>query len=154
MAQAHYHISEILQMEGCTNCSLCAEVCPAVNATGDGHLSGVYRLAQMRNIMRSRKGFLKKLFNSNAPTEKQLKQFGDTVYQCTLCGLCQEVCPSGIMLRDLWLSLRQDLVHSDAYPEKVDMIGENLAESHNVFDEDNDERADWVEDMREAPDDG
>ena len=29
MAQAHYHISEILQMEGCTNCSLCAEVCPA-----------------------------------------------------------------------------------------------------------------------------
>ena len=154
MAQAHYHIIEILQMEGCTNCCLCAEVCPAVNAAGDGHLSGVYRLAQMRNIMRSRKGFLKKFFGSNAPTEKQLKQFGDTVFQCTLCGHCQEVCPSGIMLRDLWLSLRQDLVHSDAYPEKVDMIEENLAESHNVFNEDNEERADWVEDMRDAPDEG
>jgi len=154
MAQAHYHISEILQMEACTNCCLCAEVCPAVNASGDGHLSGVYRLAQMRNIMRSRKGFLKKFFSSKAPAVEKLKQFGDTVFQCTLCGRCQEVCPSGIMLRDLWVSMRQDMVHSDAYPKKVDMIGKNLAESHNVFDEDNEERADWVDDMRDAPDAG
>jgi heterodisulfide reductase subunit D len=31
------------------------------------------------------------------------------------------------------------------------MIRENLEESHNVFAEDNEERADWVEDMREPP---
>jgi heterodisulfide reductase subunit D len=36
----------------------------------------------------------------------------------------------------------------------VDMIRENLEESHNVFAEDNEERADWVEDMRDAPDHG
>ena len=41
MAQADYHIREIIQMAGCTNCRLCAEVCPAVNATNDGQLSGV-----------------------------------------------------------------------------------------------------------------
>ena len=34
------------------------------------------------------------------------------------------------------------------------MIGENISESHNVFDEDNEERADWVDDMPDAPDDG
>jgi heterodisulfide reductase subunit D len=34
------------------------------------------------------------------------------------------------------------------------MIGENVAESHNVFGEDNQERADWVEDLREPPDHG
>ncbi|UCF94938.1 MAG: (Fe-S)-binding protein, partial [Desulfobacterales bacterium] len=86
--------------------------------------------------------------------EEQLKQFSETVYRCTLCGRCQEVCPSGILLRDLWVSLRQDLVHSHAYPPKVDMIGQNLAESHNVFAEDNEERADWVEDLREPPEHG
>ena len=34
------------------------------------------------------------------------------------------------------------------------MIRDNLEETHNVFAEDNEERADWVEDMRDAPDHG
>ncbi len=154
MSQKDYNIREIIQLEACTNCCLCAEVCPAVSATEDGQLSGAYRLAELRKIMRSRSGILRRFFGRKAPTEEQLKQFSETVYRCTLCGRCQETCPSGIMLRDLWFSLRQDLVHSDAYPKKVDMIRENVAGSHNVFNEDNEERADWVEDLREPPDHG
>ena len=154
MSQNDYSIKELIQMEACTNCCLCAEVCPAVSATEDGQLSGAYRLAALRKIMRSRSGILRRFFGRKSPTEEQLKQFSDTVYRCTLCGRCQETCPSGIMLRDLWLSLRQDLVHSAAYPKKVDMIRENVAGSHNVFDEDNEERADWVEDLRNPPDHG
>ena len=154
MSQKDYHIKEIIQLEACTNCCLCAEVCPAVTATGDGHLSGVYRLGELRRIMRSRSWLFRKFFGKKQPTKEQLKQFSKTVYSCSLCGRCQETCPSGIMLRDLWFSLRQDLVHSDAYPKKVDMIRANVAESHNVFDEDNLERADWVEDLREPPDHG
>jgi heterodisulfide reductase subunit D len=45
-------------------------------------------------------------------------------------------------------------VASDAYPGKIDMIRENLDESHNVFGEDNEERAEWVEDIPDAPDHG
>ena len=154
MAQKDYSIREIIQLEACTSCCLCAEVCPAVSATEDGHLSGVYRLGELRKIMRSRSWLFRRFFGKKQPTEKLLKQFSETVYRCTLCGRCQETCPSGILLRDIWLSLRQDLVHSEAYPDKVDMIRENVAQSHNVFDEDNEERADWVEDLREAPDHG
>ena len=141
-------------MDACTGCSLCADVCPAVLAAEDRRLSGVYRLSELRRIMRSRTGFLANFFGRQALTKEQLKLFSDTVFRCTLCGRCRQVCPSGIRLTDLWLSLRQDLVHCHAYPEKVDMIAENLAESHNVFDEDNEERAEWVEDMPAAPDHG
>jgi heterodisulfide reductase subunit D len=154
MAQSDYSIKETIQLEACTGCSLCADVCPAVSATQDGQLSGVYRLVELRKIMRSRAWWFRRFFGKKAPMEEELKQFSETVYRCTLCGRCQEVCPSGIQLRDLWFSLRQDLVHSGAYPKKVDMIGENVAESHNVFGEDNQERADWVEDLREPPDHG
>lgn len=154
MAQSDYSIKETIQLEACTGCSLCADVCPAVSATQDGQLSGVYRLVELRKIMRSRAWWFRRFFGRKEPLEKELKQFSETVYRCTLCGRCQEVCPSGIKLRDLWFSLRQDLVHSGAYPKKVDMIGENVAESHNVFGEDNQERADWVEDLREPPDHG
>jgi len=151
MTQKDYSIKEIFQMAGCTNCSLCADVCPAVSATQDGQLSGMYRLDELRKIMRSRAGWFQRFFGRKALTEEDLKQFSETVYRCTLCGRCQEICPSGIKLRDLWFSLRQDLVHSGTYPKKVDMIGENVFKSHNVFDEDNEERADWVEDLREPP---
>ncbi|MBU0464299.1 MAG: (Fe-S)-binding protein [Proteobacteria bacterium] len=154
MAQTDYTIFEILQMDACTGCSLCADVCPAVSATEDGKLSGVYRINELRRIMRSRTGLLQKFFGKQALSQELLKPFSDTVFRCTLCGRCQQICPSGIRLKDLWLSLRQDLVHCEAYPQKVDMIGENLAESHNVFDEDNEARAEWVEDMPDAPDHG
>jgi len=151
MAQKDYSIKELIQMEACTNCCLCVDVCPAVSAAEDGQLSGVYRLFKMRKLMRSRSGLLRRFFGRRTPTREQLKQFSETVYRCTLCGRCQETCPSGIMLRELWLSLRQDLVHTDAYPKKVDMIRENVSESHNVFDEDNEERVEWVEDLRNPP---
>jgi heterodisulfide reductase subunit D len=154
MSQSDYSIREILQLEACTNCCECANVCPAVSAADDGQLSGVYRLVELRKIMRSRSGILRRFFGRKAPSAEQLKQFSETVYRCTLCGRCQQSCPSGILLRDLWLSLRQDLVHSEAYPEKVDMIRQNVANSHNVFDEDNEERADWVEDLRDPPEHG
>lgn len=154
MAQSDYSLKEVMQLDACTNCGLCADVCPSVCATQKGELSGVYRLQQLRRIMRSRSGLFRRLLGKKPLTPEELKQFSDTVYRCTLCGRCQHSCPTGIGLRDLWFSLRQDLVHSDAYPKKVDMIHENVLESHNVFDEDNEERADWVEDIRNPPENG
>ncbi|UCF95055.1 MAG: 4Fe-4S binding protein, partial [Desulfobacterales bacterium] len=72
MTQKDYRIQEILQMEACTNCYLCADVCPAVAATRDGHLSGVYRLEEMRKIMRSRAGWFRRFWRKRAPSEEQL----------------------------------------------------------------------------------
>src|SRR4030042_617766 len=148
MTQRDYHIGQILQMDACTGCRLCADVCPAVSATLDGQLSGIYRLEALRKITRSRAGLFRNFFLIKRPSEDELKQFSETVYRCTLCGRCQEVCPSGISLKDLWLSLRQDLVHSSSFPEKVATILENIAMSHNVFNEDNEERADWVDNLQ------
>jgi heterodisulfide reductase subunit D len=154
MSHRDYSIKELIQAQACTSCCLCADVCPAMTATRDGHLSGVYRLDQLNRINRARTGLLRRIFRNRAPSFDQLKAFSDTVYRCTLCGRCQEVCPSGISLKDIWVSLRQDMVHSEAYPKKVDMIRENLEETRNVFAEDNEERALWVEDMPDAPEHG
>lgn len=153
MAISDYSLKEVIQIEACTNCMLCAEVCPAVSATQDGALSGVHRLLELRRLSRARAGIFKR-FYSSAQNEETLKKFSETVYRCTLCGRCQEVCPAGISLKDIWLSLRQDLVHSNAFPSKVDMIRENVLKSHNVFDEDNEERAEWVEDLDDPPEHG
>lgn len=153
MTNQDYSVRQLFEMEACTNCMACADICPAVTAAKAGKLSAAYRLKGLRQIIKSRTGLFRKLFHKAELSGEKWKDFSDTVFRCTLCGNCQEICPVGIRLKELWLSLRQDLVHSNFYPGKIDTIRDNLAESHNVFAEDNQERADWVEDMDGAPGD-
>ncbi|MBT7914530.1 (Fe-S)-binding protein [Candidatus Bathyarchaeota archaeon] len=154
MTNSDYSIRQLMEVEACTNCQVCADVCPAVTAAQDGELSGVYRIKSLKEIAKGRGGLFRKFFGKKGPTEEERGHFGDTVFRCTLCGNCQEVCPVGINLKKLWISLRHDMVHSGTFPKKINLIRDNLEESHNVFDEDNEERAEWVEDMRDPPDDG
>lgn len=154
MANQHYSFKQLMELDACTGCASCAEACPAVKVSEDGKLSGLYRLAWQRDHFKGRGGILRKLFGKKPPTEEEWKEFSETVYRCTLCGNCQEVCPAGIHLRDLWLSLREELVDQGAYPPKIDTIRENLSSSYNVFDEDNEERTEWVEDLNDPPDHG
>jgi len=153
MANQDYTVRQLFEMQACTNCQFCADVCPAVTASREGKLSAVYRMKGLREILKSRSAFFRFLGKKEL-SDEQWSHFSETVFRCTLCGNCQETCPVGIGLKNLWLSLRQDLVHSEHYPKKIDMIRENLLESRNVFAEDNEERAEWVEDMDEVPEDG
>jgi len=84
-------------------------------------------------------------------TPQVLKDYGLSVFRCSLCGDCEEVCPAGLPLKNMWLSLREELSRTGDAPDKIRMIRANLDGSHNVFDEDNDERGDWVDDMRKPP---
>lgn len=154
MANTDYSVRQLLELEACTNCRICADVCPAVSASADGELSAVYRMKGLKEIVKGRTGLLRKLFRKKGPTEAEWENLSNKAFRCTLCGNCQEICPVGIHLKDLWISLRQDMVHSKHYPKKIDMIRDNLNKSHNVFDEDNQERAEWVEDMDDPPDHG
>jgi heterodisulfide reductase subunit D len=149
-----YSIKQMLEMEACTQCRLCAEVCPDVSASRDGMLSALSRMKGLKKVIRSRSRLFRRFFGRKGPSEEQWKQFSSSVFRCTLCANCQEVCPVGIGLRSLWLSIRQDLVQSGNYPRKIEMIRDNLLKSRNVFAEANEERADWVGDMRDAPEHG
>lgn len=158
MPNRDYTAGQLFEMDACTKCRVCAQVCPAVAASQDGELSAVWRVGALHAILEGRGGLLQRLFGGlfgkQPPSEEALKHFSDTVFRCTLCANCEEVCPVGIGLKDLWLSLRLDMVHSGSYPAKIDMIRKNLAASRNVFAEDNEERAAWVDDMRNAPAEG
>jgi len=104
----------------------------------------------VKEILKSRIGLFSKIFAKKGYSDEEWRYLSNRVFRCTLCGNCEEVCPVGIRLKTLWLSLCQDLVHSEFYPEKIDMIQENLKQTYNVFVEDNEDRADWVDDMPDA----
>jgi len=151
MTKPKFTIRQLFEMDACTNCRLCADVCPAACAAKDGELSAVYRMKGLKRNLKSRAGLFSKLLGRRPPSAEELKHYAGTVFRCTLCSNCEEVCPLGIRLKELWLSLREDLVQEKAYPSKIDMIRANLAKSRNVFGEDNAERGEWVADMRKPP---
>jgi heterodisulfide reductase subunit D len=154
MANKDYTFRQLMEISACTDCRICADVCPVVSASRDGGLSAPYRLQGLKGILKSRTGIWRRLLGAKPLTDEQWKLFSEKVFRCTLCGGCQQACPVGIHLKDLWLSLRQDLVQTHAYPEKIDRVRANLEESRNVFGEDGEERAEWVEDMPDAPEHG
>jgi len=151
MPKANFTIRQLLEMDACTNCRLCADVCPAVCAAMNGELSAVYRMRGLKRHLKARTGMLARLLGRRRPSVEDLKHYADTVFRCTLCGNCEEICPLGIRLKELWLALREDLVQEKTFPSKIDTIRTNLSKSRNVFGEDNSERSEWVEDMRRPP---
>ena len=152
-ASANFTIRQLFEMDACTGCRLCADVCPAACAAMDGELSAVYRMKGLKRHLKAKTSVFSKLLGRRPPSAEELKRYAETVFRCTLCSNCEEVCPLGIRLKELWLSLREDLVQEKAYPAKIDMIRTNLAKSRNVFGEDPSERGEWVEDMRRPPED-
>lgn len=145
---------QLIEMDACTHCRLCADVCPAVSASKDGTLSALCRMKGLRDILKGRTRLFRRFLGKKDLSEEEWKRFGSAVFRCTLCAGCQETCPVGIGLKKLWLSVRQDLFHSGYYPQKIQMIRDNLEESRNVFGEAGEERADWVDDMRDPPQHG
>ncbi|MBW1730540.1 MAG: (Fe-S)-binding protein, partial [Deltaproteobacteria bacterium] len=96
MSNQDYTINQLIQIEACTNCQLCADVCPAATAAEDGQLSALHRIKGLKEILKGRVRLLRKIFRKRASVEEQLTNFSPTVFRCTLCGNCQEVCPVGI----------------------------------------------------------
>ncbi|AFM23470.1 (Fe-S)-binding protein [Desulfomonile tiedjei] len=151
MSNRDYSIRQLIEMDACTQCRLCGDVCPAVSASKDGTLSALCRMKGLRDVLKSRTGLFRGILRKRDISEEEWKRFSSVVFRCTLCAGCQEACPVGINLKNLWLSIRQDLFHSGHYPQKIQTIRDNLEESRNVFGEPGEERADWVDDMRDPP---
>jgi heterodisulfide reductase subunit D len=153
LAAIPYSPRQRLEMQACTNCRACVEVCPAVAASGEAGVSAIKRLAWQRETCQAASPWQRWLPGRRARSNQDWLDFAPSVFRCTLCGNCAEVCPSGIGLRVLWLSLRQELSGRGVGPQKLQVIRNNLSESRNVFGEDQEDRTEWVEDLDEPPED-
>lgn len=79
----------------CSGCALCLLVCPLWRRSRDLH--------------KSPQGCAKALQHSAAPAD-----LADTVWNCTLCGACDPVCPEQIDVSGMIMKLRGQLAHPQA----------------------------------------
>jgi len=115
---------QLLDLDACTNCGRCQDVCPAW--TTDKPLSP-------RKVVQDLKGHMLKAANNqviqsdNAPTLVDEAPGEAEIWSCTTCGACQEVCPVYVehILKIIDLRRNLVLVHN-RMPESAQVMLRNM----------------------------
>jgi len=80
------------------------------------------------------------------------EHYRDIFAKCLLCGACTVTCPSGVDQKKVFLKMREEIVDKRGLHPNVKAAVASLLDNHNISDEDNSERGDWRDDIRDLPD--
>jgi heterodisulfide reductase subunit C/nitrate reductase gamma subunit len=105
---ANMATKEAIELDACTHCGTCSSHCS---------VAVILEEIPNVNILPSEKMVsLKALASGKGLSERDFRLIQEGVYLCTNCNRCTVVCPVGISLKDLWLSVREHLLQR-GYPE-------------------------------------
>ncbi|MBT8371603.1 MAG: 4Fe-4S dicluster domain-containing protein, partial [Deltaproteobacteria bacterium] len=95
---------QMLELDACTHCGSCSLNCSA---------GMIYEAVGNEYILPSEKmTYLKKMVSGSRLDNGQMKAVREGVYLCTNCDRCTVRCPSGIRLKELWYTVREELIAS------------------------------------------
>ena len=99
---------QIIELDACTHCGSCSLNCSAAmmyEARGNEQILPSEKMTTLRDMASG-----KKLDGD------QLRSLQEGVYICTNCDRCTVRCPSGIRLKEIWYSVREQLVKDTSPP--------------------------------------
>ena len=122
----------IEEARACVQCGYCVSVCP----TNQGWLSTTPRgkLLALKNF------FLDRSYNQRKITQ----EFVNRVYECTMCGRCEEDCTVRIRSPELWESLRCDLQGNGFSLDPIESLVNVLVDNRNAAGKALGKQGDWL----------
>jgi Fe-S oxidoreductase/nitrate reductase gamma subunit len=140
---------QLLDLEACTNCGRCQDVCPA-------HLSGKplspRRMTQnlKEHLWREGPKLLATPPDQRQPEAIMDKTVGEEeLWACTTCMACEEVCPVYIEQIVRNVDLRRYLVLMETkYPSGLNLIVKNLMNNQNPWGMSRGLRSDWAKSLK------
>ena len=128
-------ISQLMELDACTQCGECLKFCPVQEVTGCSEISPPEKIRMFRKLITATGGF-KNLFGRNNVDKKLLDDFTRAVYECTVCGACGQNCPVGLFNQRLWPVLRKEMVKHGLGPigAQGDMT-RKIKETGNPYDD-------------------
>jgi heterodisulfide reductase subunit D len=78
-------------------------------------------------------------------------QYRDIFAKCLLCGACTVTCPSGVDLKKVFLGMREEIVGKKGLHPMMEEVVRSVITNRNIADEDNTERAEWREPLKDLP---
>jgi Fe-S oxidoreductase len=108
---------QLLDLDTCTECGRCTEVCPAFRAGKP--LSPRKVVMDLRDYVQSRRGPILRARRAGLELEQAEPLAGgvipaETLWACTTCRACEEACPVGIEHVSLIVQLRRNLAMEQA----------------------------------------
>ncbi len=123
----------------CNKCGFCLPSCPTYLVKKSEAYSPRGRNAITRFAIENS-------LQLNADTEK-------AIYTCLGCGACAAVCLSSVQTKDLIFQNRECQVDRGFYPKVAKRLVKTLEESRNISDDDQEDRAEWLELIKDLPED-
>ena len=142
---------QLVEIDGCVKCGICADHCVAYEHTHDEHSVSGGVISSYGVRLRQKYGFFSSLIDYEPPTKDGQELFATQIYTCTLCGRCKEVCPVKINTRSLRVSMREDAVREKIAPNAVNIALEAAKKEHNVLNYPNADRLMWAEFIDDVP---
>ncbi len=121
----------------CNRCGFCLPSCPTYIVKGQEAYSARGRNAIVRFAIENR-------LELNDDTER-------AIFSCLGCGACTAVCLSSVQTKDLIFQNRECQVDAGFYPKIADRLIKTLEERHNISDDDQEDRAEWQELIKDLP---
>ncbi|MCF6246863.1 MAG: 4Fe-4S dicluster domain-containing protein [Desulfobacula sp.] len=116
---------QLMELDACTHCSTCNLNCSA---------GMIYEAVQNDYILPSQKILaLKKAANGQELMSKEFTALFQGLYLCTNCDRCTVVCPSGIHLKSLWISSRENLIQQNLIRQNPGGQNSGQTNSANPF---------------------
>jgi Fe-S oxidoreductase len=151
---------ELLDLDACTRCGRCHASCPAV--AGGWPLSPRDVILELRENAEAALGGRSLLHETTTePVSGPIAGLGvrsGTLWSCTTCLACVEICPVGVEHVPMIVQMRRHLVEKGDMDRNLQGILENLARYGNSFGAPERDRGNWTEglgfevkDARETP---
>ncbi|MBW1997442.1 MAG: (Fe-S)-binding protein [Deltaproteobacteria bacterium] len=121
----------------CNKCGFCLPSCPVYLVEKKEPASPRGRNAITRAVIEGR-------LEMSHDTEK-------SIFSCLGCGACKQVCLSSVETKELIFRDRECQVGEGLYPKIADRVAAFLREEHNITDDDNEERGEWQDLIKDLP---
>ena len=139
----HMRSAQLLDAYACIQCNRCTNVCPA-NTTGKALSPGAIEMNkryEFNTIMPS--------FAGGAESPREVMEFllnKESLWACTTCGACMEVCPVGCEQMIDIVDIRRDAVMMKGeFPNELQNTFRNLERTGNPWGLSGDKRMEWAQ---------
>jgi heterodisulfide reductase subunit C/nitrate reductase gamma subunit len=97
---------QAVELDACTHCGACTARCSVgiiVEERGNVNILPSEKIQSIKGMVAKGK-----------TDERERRLILEGTYLCTNCHRCTDVCPSGINLEDLWVTVREDMLKADS----------------------------------------
>lgn len=99
---ANMATKQVMELDACMHCGTCSLRCSVAVAFD--------KIGNLTILPSEKMVFLRKYLSRKDLNSSALRAIQEGIYLCTNCDRCTVVCPAGISLKDLWLSVREEFV--------------------------------------------